>query len=74
MLIIGGNEPQISSKALQSFSLLQLVAGGYPCSGDAVRSLPLSLRNVEDLLFKQVIDISYDGALLVEQVRAAVRE
>lgn len=34
---------------------------------------PLSLRNVEDLLFEREIDISRDGALLVEQVRAAVR-
>lgn len=74
MLMAARDEPQISSQTTKPLPLLQYLTGSDPCSGDAVRSLPLSLRNVEDLLFKQVIDISYDGALLVEQVRAAVRE
>ena len=34
---------------------------------------PLSLRNVEDLLFERDIRVPRDGAAVVEQVRSAVR-
>lgn len=43
------------SQARQPISLLQLVAGGDPACRYDVRPLPLSLRNVEDLLFERRI-------------------
>ena len=34
---------------------------------------PLSLRNVEDLLFERGIDYATNGQAVVEQVRSAIR-
>jgi len=44
-----------------------LVTRGDPARGHDVRAVPLSLRNVEDLLFEQGIDICHEtGAALVD--------
>jgi DDE domain len=40
--------------------IFQQFAGGRPSGRDDVRQIPLSLRNVEDLLAERGIDISYE--------------
>ncbi|MEW9855423.1 hypothetical protein ABUH87_09595 [Novosphingobium sp. M1R2S20] len=53
-----------SSQACLSVLVLQLVAGGDPACGADVCPLPLSLRNVEDLLFERGIDICHETVRL----------
>ena len=48
------------AQASIAVSLLQLVARGDPAGGADVCALPLSLRNVEDLLFERGIDICHE--------------
>ena len=40
--------------------IFQQFAGGHPSGRDDVRQIPVSLRNVEDLLAERGIDISYE--------------
>jgi hypothetical protein len=49
-----------SSQTRQSIPLFQLLAGDHSAGGDDVRPLPLSLRNVEDLLFERGIDLCHE--------------
>jgi putative transposase len=49
-----------TTQASQPLSLLQLVTRGDPARGDDVCPVPLSLRNVEDLLFERGIDICHE--------------
>ena len=44
----------------QPVSIFQQLARGHPSGGDDVRAIPLSLRNVEDLLAERGIDISHE--------------
>jgi hypothetical protein len=50
----------LQPKARQPVQALQLIARDHPPRGDALRAFPLSLRNVEDLLFERGLDISYE--------------
>ena len=43
------------------FSLLQNLARDHPLGGDALRSVPLSLRNVEDFLHARDVEVSHEA-------------
>lgn len=60
LLIPGEHEPQIESKAAQPISVFQLVSRGDPLVVMMYVRFPLSLRNVEDLLFERDIDICHE--------------
>ena len=51
-------------QARWSLSLVRQLAQGDPAGGDDVRPLPLSLRNVEDLLYERGIDICHETVRL----------
>jgi hypothetical protein len=48
----------------QSVPIFQRLAGDHPAGRDDVRAIPLSPRNVEDLLAERGIDISHETVRL----------
>jgi hypothetical protein len=55
-----GSRVVLRTRDEQPVSIFQQLARGHPSGGDDVRAIPLSLRNVEDLLAERGIDISHE--------------
>jgi hypothetical protein len=45
------HEPTIANQAVPPVPPVQLITGGHPARRRDVRAIPISLRDVEDLLF-----------------------
>jgi hypothetical protein len=54
----------LASAHEQSVPVFQQLTRGHPSGRDDIRAIPLSLRNVEDLLAERGIDISHDTVLI----------
>jgi hypothetical protein len=59
-MIIDGDGSSIESAITKPASLLQFVCGIDSASGDDVRTVFVTLRNVAELLFERGIDISHE--------------